>query len=273
MGHTFVSYSRKDSEIVDRLVKKLEAAGFDVWIDRGGIQGGEQWMERIVNALDRSDAIIAVLSPNSVASHNVRTELSLAHEAEKRIIPADAKEVAIPAGLRYQLAGLHRIDLESNFDAGCQELIDALGGERSKKPIAKAPQQLSRIVGTWERTQEGTRLESDSGVGPLSIQKRKEVRDLFKGKETTPGVSPVDTFKFQDNRRYYRRMAGFLLSRGKYEVDLSAEPKRLKLKEDTGEIGWAIFSFIDSDTIRLQFSDAPSTISNQEDAAIYRRKK
>jgi hypothetical protein len=39
MVSIFISYSRKDSAIVERLVKKLETAGHEVWWDMG-IPGG-----------------------------------------------------------------------------------------------------------------------------------------------------------------------------------------------------------------------------------------
>lgn len=34
MSHVFVSYSRRESETVDRLVARLELENFHVWIDR-----------------------------------------------------------------------------------------------------------------------------------------------------------------------------------------------------------------------------------------------
>ena len=39
----FISYSHRDDEFVLRLASDLEDRGASVWIDRGNIQGGEQW--------------------------------------------------------------------------------------------------------------------------------------------------------------------------------------------------------------------------------------
>ena len=40
MGHVFISYSRQDTPIIERLVRELEAARVAVWIDREDILGG-----------------------------------------------------------------------------------------------------------------------------------------------------------------------------------------------------------------------------------------
>ena len=40
MGHIFVSYSREDQSVVDRLAQSLKQSGFNAWVDREGIRGG-----------------------------------------------------------------------------------------------------------------------------------------------------------------------------------------------------------------------------------------
>jgi hypothetical protein len=89
MGYIFLSYSRKDKGIVEQLENQLEAAGYETWIDIEGIRGGDLWREAIVKAIDQADALLALLSPNSAKSDNVRTELVLATENKTRIVPVD----------------------------------------------------------------------------------------------------------------------------------------------------------------------------------------
>jgi TIR domain len=74
----FISYSRHDSEFVDRLIHELERYGFDAWVDREDIRGGAAWGASISQAIRRCQAVIVVLSPRSAASDNVAKELSLA---------------------------------------------------------------------------------------------------------------------------------------------------------------------------------------------------
>ena len=55
MGHhIFISYSRKDKVIVNKVVTVIKQAGFTVWIDTSRIESGEQFKHKIVNAIEQS---------------------------------------------------------------------------------------------------------------------------------------------------------------------------------------------------------------------------
>ncbi len=126
MGHIFISYSRRDERQADLLARKLQGAGYLIWLDREGIQGGEQWRARIVDAIESAAAVILLLSPNSVHSDQVRKEIDLAEGAAKPILPLEIGPVTIPANLKYQLAGLQRIQLDLSSDASFKKVITAL---------------------------------------------------------------------------------------------------------------------------------------------------
>lgn len=48
MGQIFVSYSRRDLEIINRIVEKLEQVRMRVWLDRDDIKAGKTWRVQIV---------------------------------------------------------------------------------------------------------------------------------------------------------------------------------------------------------------------------------
>lgn len=135
MPEIFVSYSRRDAAVVDELRGRLEAAGYDVWIDREDIQGGDQWRRAIVNAVEQCDTFIIILSSSSAGSDNVRIELDLAKDAKKRIIPLLVGQTLIPPEMKYQLAGLQFIDMSVDFETGLAQLLRALGGGAVPQPI------------------------------------------------------------------------------------------------------------------------------------------
>jgi len=126
MQHVFVSYSRKDSEAVDHIVTRLTADGFNVWLDRKEIRGGELWREDIVEAIDNAYACVLMLSPDSVASDNVRKEVDLAEGANRELIPVMLAPVELPAKLRYQLAGIQWVEYYSDSEAKYSELAEVL---------------------------------------------------------------------------------------------------------------------------------------------------
>jgi hypothetical protein len=69
----FVSYSRHDRDITQRLVADLDKAGAEVWVDVDGIQSGN-FMQAIDQALAACEWMVLVLSPSAVASDYVREE-------------------------------------------------------------------------------------------------------------------------------------------------------------------------------------------------------
>lgn len=128
MGHVFVSYSRRDQQFVRTLVEALQQEKVNVWIDYLSIKPGEEWASVIENALTESDALIVVISPNSVESPYVRGEYRLALERGIPVLPVGYFQQG--AMLRPQelnnLAFLNVRDFEGNVAAIAKKLVAAL---------------------------------------------------------------------------------------------------------------------------------------------------
>lgn len=130
MGQVFISYSRRDLEIVNRLVEKMQRAGINIWIDREEIKAGKLWRTQIVQAIDTCDAFVLMLSSSAAASDNVRKEIDLAQDSGRTIFIMMLDQVKIPAEMRYQLVGLQHIDLKSlGVDSAVNQLIETLKAE------------------------------------------------------------------------------------------------------------------------------------------------
>lgn len=95
----FVSYSRADSELVDKLTKALKRLDQRVWVDQGEIDAGEDWSKSIDYALESCITVLVILSPDSVRSDQVRAEWTRAMQIQKRIIPIVIKSCVIPIRL------------------------------------------------------------------------------------------------------------------------------------------------------------------------------
>src|SRR5262245_54502905 len=83
----FISYSRLDSEFVDRLIHELEQRGIDAWGDREDSRRGSDWRSSTSQAVRQSQAVVVVLSPRFAASDNAAKELSIADHYKRPIIP------------------------------------------------------------------------------------------------------------------------------------------------------------------------------------------
>jgi hypothetical protein len=126
----FLSYSRRDTEFVERLDKALTEQGHQVWLDQEAIvgSGDERWRRTIVKAIRESDAVILVLSPNSTSSESVERELTVAAENSKRVVPVMYRQCTLPDGFQYELAGIQYVDFTAyDFDEGVRRLDAQLG--------------------------------------------------------------------------------------------------------------------------------------------------
>ncbi|MEA2419069.1 MAG: hypothetical protein QOE60_1275 [Thermoleophilaceae bacterium] len=126
MADVFVSYSRSDSELVNRLVERLRERGKDVWVDVEGIRDAEVFPAALRRAVEGSDGFVFVISPESVASPFCEQEVDHAIELNKRIVPLAFRAVPdeqIPDGIRVR----NWIPVgDGDFDSGVERLVQAL---------------------------------------------------------------------------------------------------------------------------------------------------
>ena len=86
MGHIFISYSHKDIGYAQKLVRALEQEGFSPWVDER-LDYGSQWPLELQEHLDTCEAFIVLMTPSSLASEWVQSELSRAKRKNKPIFP------------------------------------------------------------------------------------------------------------------------------------------------------------------------------------------
>lgn len=86
----FLSYAHADREAAEQLGRALRAESVDVWIDSEAIEAGEDWRRQVADALERSEAMVVLLTPHSVQSESVRRDVEYALTSprfEGRLIP------------------------------------------------------------------------------------------------------------------------------------------------------------------------------------------
>lgn len=135
----FLSYAREDIADADRLLQSLEAEGVSVWIDREGIQSGS-WKERVTEGLNRSRALIALLTEHSLASSAVRKEIAFAAKKHVPIIPVLPRELAEnsrPDWYTLDYDELHRHTLTSHDYSTCVKRL--AGAIRTLKRPSEQP--------------------------------------------------------------------------------------------------------------------------------------
>jgi TolB-like protein/Tfp pilus assembly protein PilF len=140
----FISYGSADRERIQDLVSRLRHAGVTVWIDEAGIEGAAMWSEEIVGAINHCKVLILAISSNSTKSKNVVRELALASEEEKTILPVFLEPTDIPESMKYQLAGIQRVEY---FAGNEEEAIDSVLRALSRLGITTNDSAPSQALG------------------------------------------------------------------------------------------------------------------------------
>jgi hypothetical protein len=106
---TFISYSTSDQAFAERLYEDLQAAGVRCWFAPHDIRGGRKIHEQIDEAIRIHDKLLLILSPNSMNSPWVRTEIANARSRETE----QKRQILFPISLLH----FHELQSWKLFDA------------------------------------------------------------------------------------------------------------------------------------------------------------
>jgi uncharacterized protein YjbI with pentapeptide repeats len=106
----FISYSGKDQEFANRLFADLQHEGVRCWFAPHHVQAGKKLHEQIDVAIRMHEKLLLILSPDSINSEWVKTEIA---KARKREI-AEGKQVLFPVSLNISFKELQEWEC---FDA------------------------------------------------------------------------------------------------------------------------------------------------------------
>ena len=109
----FVSYSRRDGDVVYPMVAEVEAAGRPVWIDKDEIHAGGNWAGMIVRAIRDSDTFCLMCSAEAFQSDNVRREIYIADKYKRKLLPVRLDFSEMPEDFEYFLIDRQWLDLTS----------------------------------------------------------------------------------------------------------------------------------------------------------------
>ena len=116
----YISYSRYDEEIAQRIAHDLTQSKFSVWIDTKSISAGDQWMSAIQQGLESSEAMVLLVSPESMSSQTVENEWQYFFDQSKTVIPVLVR----PADLHFQLNRLQYVDLvKQNYEEAFTQIV------------------------------------------------------------------------------------------------------------------------------------------------------
>jgi WD40 repeat protein len=89
----FISYSRSNQNIAQRLVQELKQRTIDPWFDREDIPQGATWWQQIKTGILAANSFVCLISTSSLRSEVCNWEVNFALTHNKRIIPVVIEDV------------------------------------------------------------------------------------------------------------------------------------------------------------------------------------
>lgn len=121
----FISYSRTDSAVVIPFVERLQKEVGDVfWIDLNGIESGDQFVDVIIDAIDKAEIVLFMHSANSLGSEWVKKEIQYAQGMKKKIVPILVDGNSLRGWFLFHFGGNDFIDPTN--ETHCEKLIKNL---------------------------------------------------------------------------------------------------------------------------------------------------
>jgi hypothetical protein len=136
-GQIFLAHAHEDQALVQELYEWLKARGFNPWLDKFDLIGGQLWKTEIPKAIREAAVVLACLSARSVEKkgyYQNEFRLALAEFAKRPpgsiyLIPVRLDDCEVPdleiPDLGISLRDIHRIDLWEK-GRGLEQLLRAL---------------------------------------------------------------------------------------------------------------------------------------------------
>ena len=167
-SEVFISYSRKDTAIADRICAAFDRAGDAYFIDRQGIGGGQEFPDVLAQAIVDCKVVLFLAGRNSYASKFTNGEIAFAFNKKKNILPFCIDDCEMPLGLQLMCSGINWRDMrEHSIDAVLvNDILRMLGRAPgpTPRPAAAPPRPKTYRVGDYynENGKEGVVFEVDN---------------------------------------------------------------------------------------------------------------
>jgi uncharacterized repeat protein (TIGR01451 family) len=87
MSHVFIAHVEEDADAALQIALGLEEAGYRTWCYEVDSLPGTSYIVRTGEAVEQSQAVVIIISPNSLGSSQVTKEVVRAHESAKHFVP------------------------------------------------------------------------------------------------------------------------------------------------------------------------------------------
>ncbi|ESO93827.1 hypothetical protein LOTGIDRAFT_78635, partial [Lottia gigantea] len=125
--HIFINYNQRDKGMVKKIVERIKAAGFNIWIDYE--KADEDFIGAIASAVENSSVIVVCVSEPLRQDPRCRKVANQAYKRNKDFIPLCMQYNYKPDGWLEHITDRKYIDFsgqEANFETSISEFMDVL---------------------------------------------------------------------------------------------------------------------------------------------------
>jgi tetratricopeptide (TPR) repeat protein len=87
MSDVFISHVEEDKNVALEIARALNAAGYTTWCYEGDSDPGVSYLTQIGEAIEACQAVVVVISPESLGSDQVTREVEFSHDSRKPFVP------------------------------------------------------------------------------------------------------------------------------------------------------------------------------------------
>jgi len=135
--HVFIAYASEDRPMADRLFDNLVACGYSAWMDQRKLLPGQDWPQRVEDAIVHSDFFLACFSTRSVRKRGgfqseLRYALDCAHSMpldDVFLIPIRLDDCHLPGRIERET---HWVDMFPDWQAGFARIREIIEQQMRK---------------------------------------------------------------------------------------------------------------------------------------------
>lgn len=135
----FISYSRKDLVVADKIHDVLDKAGVSCFIDRKGIGGGMEFPKVIATAIKESELFLFLASENSYSSKFTSSEITFAFNKKQKnqLLPYVIDSSSLPDELEFVFSSINIRNMKEHpiETTLVEDILDLLGRNKVHDPL------------------------------------------------------------------------------------------------------------------------------------------
>ena len=135
----FISYSRKDLVVADKIHDVLDKAGVSCFIDRQGIGGGMEFPKVIATAIKESELFLFLASENSYSSKFTSSEITFAFNKKQKnkLLPYVIDSSSLPDELEFVFSSINIRNMKEHpiETTLVEDILDLLGRNKVPDPL------------------------------------------------------------------------------------------------------------------------------------------